>query len=137
MCPAVIFAASRNDRVIGRTDTLIVSISTRNGFSHSGAPSGRKCAIDFFGLNANDDKIILNHIGSPIDSVKIKCLDDEREYGIIPIKFVKIIIMNNDVTIEDIPFKLIDNVRDSCLIIVLIIGFNDVIFRFLDFHMCD
>jgi hypothetical protein len=42
ICPAVMFAASRKDRVIGRTRILVVSISTKNGFSHSGAPSGRK-----------------------------------------------------------------------------------------------
>jgi hypothetical protein len=137
ICPAVILAASRNDRVIGRTDTLIVSISTKNGFSHSGAPSGRKCAVDFLGLNANVDTIILNHIGSPIVSVKIKCLEDDREYGIIPIKLVKIIMINNDVTIDDIPFRLIDIVRDSCLIIVSIIGFNIDNFRFDDFHIWD
>jgi len=35
-------AASRNDSVAGRTIILVVSISTRNGFSQSGAPSGRK-----------------------------------------------------------------------------------------------
>ena len=35
MCPAVMFAASRNDRVSGRTSTLVVSMSTRNGFSRS------------------------------------------------------------------------------------------------------
>jgi hypothetical protein len=49
MCPAVMFAASRNDKVIGRTMILVVSIITRNGFSHSGAPSGKKCATDFLG----------------------------------------------------------------------------------------
>lgn len=49
MCPAVILAASRNDSVIGRTKILVVSIMTRNGFSHSGAPSGKKCATDFLG----------------------------------------------------------------------------------------
>jgi hypothetical protein len=137
MCPAVILAASRNERVMGRTETLIVSIITRNGLSHSGAPSGRKWAIDFLGLNVKDDNIILNHIGSPIDSVKIKCLDDDSEYGIIPIRLVIIIITNNEVTTDDIPFKLIDIVRDSCLIIVLIIGFNIDSFRCIGFHMCD
>lgn len=49
MWPAVMFAASRKDRVIGRTRILVVSIITKNGFSHSGAPSGRKWATDFFG----------------------------------------------------------------------------------------
>ena len=41
MCPALMLAASRNDRVIGRTRILVVSIRTRNGFSHEGAPPGR------------------------------------------------------------------------------------------------
>lgn len=38
-------------------------------------------------------------------------------------------IINREVTTEDIPFKLIDSVRDNCLIIVLIIGFNSDNFR--------
>ena len=49
MWPAVMLAANRNDSVIGRTMILVVSIITKNGFNHSGAPSGKKCAIDFFG----------------------------------------------------------------------------------------
>lgn len=69
MCPAVIFAANRKDRVMGRTRILVVSIITRNGFNHSGAPSGRKCAVDFFGEYLNEEINILNHMGSPIDSV--------------------------------------------------------------------
>jgi len=79
MCPAVIFAASRKDSVIGRTKILVVSISTRNGFNHSGAPSGKKWATDFLGEWANDEMIIDNHIGNPIDSVMIKCLDEDSE----------------------------------------------------------
>jgi len=42
MCPALIFAANRKDRVNGRTEILVVSIKIRNGFSHVGAPSGKK-----------------------------------------------------------------------------------------------
>lgn len=66
--------------------------------------------------------IILSHIGKPIDRVMIRCLDDDSEYGIIPIKFTKIIKINNVVTIDDIPLRLIDVVRDICVIIVSIIG---------------
>jgi hypothetical protein len=44
------FAANRNDSVRGRTVILVVSIRMRNGFSHAGAPSGRKCATNAFGL---------------------------------------------------------------------------------------
>jgi len=75
MCPALMFAANRNDRVIGRTVTLVVSISTRNGLSQSGAPSGRKWAIDFIIELVNLDIIIDSHRGSPKIRVKIKCLD--------------------------------------------------------------
>lgn len=116
------FAANRKDRVIGRTKILVVSISTRNGFSHSGAPSGKKWATDFFGEYANDEMIILSHIGSPIDNVIIKCLDEDSEYGTIPIKFTRIIKINNVVTIDDIPFRFNDVVRESWVIIVSIIG---------------
>lgn len=61
-------------------------------------------------------------MGRPIDSVKIRCLDDDSEYGIIPIKLIRMIITNNVVTIDDIPFKFRDEVRDNCVIIVSIIG---------------
>lgn len=122
MWPAVMLAANRNDSVMGRTKILVVSIITKNGFSHSGAPSGRKCAIDFFVCNVNEEIIILNHIGRPIERVRIKCLDDDSEYGIIPAKLIKMIKMNNVVISEDIPFKLMDIVRESWVIIVSIMG---------------
>jgi hypothetical protein len=72
ICPALIFAASRKDSVAGRTKILVVSIRTRNGFNQSGAPSGKKCAIDALGDLVNVDSIILNQIGSPKLRVKIK-----------------------------------------------------------------
>ena len=50
MWPAVIFAASRNLRVIGRTEILVVSINTRKGFNHLGAPPGRREAVQWEGL---------------------------------------------------------------------------------------
>jgi hypothetical protein len=72
MCPALIFAASRNDNVRGRTVILVVSISTRKGFNQSGAPSGRKWAINIFGNLISLDMIIDIHRGSPSDRVKIR-----------------------------------------------------------------
>jgi hypothetical protein len=123
------FAASRNDRVIGRTKILVVSISTKNGLSHSGAPSGKKCATDFFGEYVNEEIIILSHIGNPIDRVKIRCLDVDSEYGIIPIKLIIIIVINSVVTIDVIPFRLIESVRDNWATIRFIIGYVAVFFR--------
>jgi hypothetical protein len=75
MWPALILAANRNESVAGRTTILVVSINTRNGFNQSGAPSGRKCAIDALGAFVNEDKINLSHKGSPRLNVKIKCLE--------------------------------------------------------------
>jgi hypothetical protein len=52
-------------------------------------------------------------MGSPIDKVIIRCLDEDKEYGIIPIKLIRIIVINSAVTNDDIPFKLNDIVRDN------------------------
>ncbi len=63
--PALMLAASRNDRVSGRTRILVDSISTRNGFSHVGAPSGSKCAVEAFGACEKLDIRSLIHSGRP------------------------------------------------------------------------
>lgn len=74
MWPALMFAASRKESVIGRTMILDDSMSTKNGFNQSGAPSGRRCAIvalrDFSAL----DIIKSIHIGNPILRVNSKWL---------------------------------------------------------------
>jgi len=49
MWPALMFAASRKERVIGRTENLDVSTMTKNGFNQGGAPPGRSMAINFIG----------------------------------------------------------------------------------------
>lgn len=113
MCPALMLAAKRNERVIGRTVTLVVSISTKNGFNQSGAPSGRKWAIDFFADLVNLDMIIANHRGSPKISVKIRWLDVLKKYGINPNKLIVMIEKNRVLTVWLSPFKLDINVRDN------------------------
>jgi hypothetical protein len=113
MCPAVIFAANRNDRVSGRTNTLVVSINTRNGFSQSGAPSGRKCAVDCLGACMNLEIIILIHSGKPIVRVIIKCLESLKVYGNIPIRLIAISVKNSGAIIEDKPFRDFAPVRIS------------------------
>jgi len=75
ICPALILAASRNERVIGRTRVLMVSIRTKKGLSQSGAPPGRSLAINVLGEFVKDDIIKDSQKGSPRDRVMIKCLE--------------------------------------------------------------
>lgn len=75
MCPALIFAANRNARVKGRTSILIVSISTRKGFSHVGAPLGRSPAVKVEGENNTAEIISILHSGNASDSVNNRCLE--------------------------------------------------------------
>lgn len=72
MCPALMLAASRNDRVIGRTTVLTVSIKMRKGFSQAGAPAGRSAARVVIGLKQALDKIRASHRGRPNERVKIR-----------------------------------------------------------------
>lgn len=123
------FAANRNDRVKGRTMILVVSISTRNGLSQSGAPSGRKWAIDALRFFENLDRIIDNHKGRPSLKVKIRWLDKLNVYGIRPRRLIKIMIVNRGVTIELIPLRLYINVRDSWTKIKECIGDKSAVFR--------
>lgn len=113
MWPAVIFAASRNDNVKGRTRTLDDSIRTKNGFNQSGAPSGRKCAVVALGLNINLEIINLSHSGRPKDRVIIRWLDRLKQYGTKPIRFREIISINVEETINVIPLRDEDKVRAS------------------------
>lgn len=64
-CPALMFAARRKDRVIGRRIALTVSIRTKKGFNQSGAPEGRRLARKEVGEFETEDKIRANHIGIP------------------------------------------------------------------------
>lgn len=72
ICPALILAAKRKDRVIGRTEILEDSIRTRNGFNHEGAPPGKSMAINFMGDDIIDDRMRLSHRVRPNENVKIR-----------------------------------------------------------------
>lgn len=72
MCPALMLAANRNERVAGRTEILIVSAKVKKGFSQSGAPSGRRAAIKAFVFLVIDLIIMVNHNGRPNVRVNIR-----------------------------------------------------------------
>ena len=111
MWPALIFAASRNDKVMGRTAILVDSISTRKGLSQSGAPSGSKCAIVALVLYVVLDIIRDIHRGKPNDKVKIRCLDVLNAYGTSPRRLTVMMQPNSDVTMGVNPFRFLAVVR--------------------------
>ncbi len=113
MCPAVILAANRKDKVIGRTIILKVSTITKNGFNQSGAPPGNKEALAETGEYIKPDKIKDSQIGNPNTNVMINWLDILKEYGINPIKLVTNSIINTLVIIEEKDFKCCPKVRSD------------------------
>ena len=114
MCPALILAANRTERVIGRTRVLTVSIRIRKGFSQAGAPPGRRAARVERGLNITDEIISLNHKGRPKAKVKTKWDEVLNTYGATPIKLIVMIKINKGTKIEVRPFKWVVLVRLDC-----------------------
>jgi hypothetical protein len=60
------------------------------------------------------DRINANHIGNPIDNVKIKCLDKLNVYGINPNRLIIIIEVKIGVINDPEPFNLKVKVRLIC-----------------------
>ena len=67
-------AAKRKERVIGRTVTLLDSITTKKGFNQVGAPPGKSIARNLEGEENTEDKIILSQRVRPKGSVNKRCL---------------------------------------------------------------
>lgn len=120
MWPALIFAANRNDRVIGRTKILIVSTKTKNGFNQSGAPPGKILAKNLVWELINEEIIKDNHKGIAIAIVKNKCLEILKIYGSNPVKFIIIIIKKALLIREENPFNWCPVVRETCRYIVFL-----------------
>lgn len=71
-CPALILAARRKDKVIGRMYDLRVSTRDRNHAIVKGVFPGRKCADEIFMLLIIDVIIVLVHIGAATLKVIIR-----------------------------------------------------------------
>lgn len=111
--------------------TLEVSMRTKNGFSQSGAPSGRKWAIEAIGEEENEDKIILIHSGRPHVKVKMRWLEILKKYGIRPIRFIIIMVVNREDISSIISLKLLRNVRLSCAMIIEPMINRSILIRFI------
>lgn len=86
--PALILAASRKDKVIGRTEILVVSIKTKNGFNQKGAPPGRMPAAKLEGELITDDIMRASHNGRANVKVKNRWLEVLKIYGRRPERFI-------------------------------------------------
>lgn len=105
MCPALIFAARRNDSVIGRTIILKDSIIIKAGESQEGAPDGRNLAANCEGELIKDEIIRDNQSGNPNTNVNNKCEDVPNKYGVNPIKLIIINSKNREGRIRRSPFR--------------------------------
>ena len=101
--------------MINRTEILIVSIITRNGFSQSGAPAGKSPAVNDLGAWRAPLKIIPSQIGKPNDKVRIRWPENLNTYGNKPIKLRKINKIKRAEIINGSPFKWVMKVRDNWL----------------------
>lgn len=115
-------AASRNDKVIGRTSILIVSIRIRAGDNQSGAFDGRRWAIVDLGAFCIAEIISINHKGRANERENKRWLVVLNTYGTRPIKFEKIINVKSGDKIEFNPFIWIPVVRLTCSDIILYSG---------------
>ena len=100
MWPALMLAARRKDKVIGRTVILEDSIKTRNGLSQEGAPPGSSMARNFMGAERREERIRLSHKVRPNENVKIRWLDELKTYGVNLLKFEYISSRKRGVIIE-------------------------------------
>ena len=67
-CPALILAANRKAKVIGRINDLKVSTNNKNLAIIGGVFGGKKCAIEFFILIIIEIITILNQKGTLNDN---------------------------------------------------------------------
>ena len=82
--PAVILAASRTERVIGRIKFLTISISTINGIKALGVPVGTKCAkVAFKSFKQELKTMAVQTIRLKV-SVNDICLEAVKTYGSSP-----------------------------------------------------
>lgn len=118
--PAVMLAASRKLSVIGRTEILVVSIRTKNGFNQLGAPPGRRAAAQEDGFDSRPEIIRDSQIGRPITRVKERCLVRLKIYGTKPNRFKIISVENRGASREERPLRLKEDVRLNCSHIKLV-----------------
>lgn len=95
--PAIILAANRTDKVIGRIIFLTISINTINGIRGAGVPKGTRWAKNNRVLLKMLKIINPNQRGKAKDRVIAKCLVEVKEKEIRPKVLLKIINANSEI----------------------------------------
>ena len=108
-CPAIILAANRTARVIGRIRDLIISMQTINGTKTIGVPSGTRWAITEEKFLTRLKPIIPDHSITLKGKVNLICLVLVKTKGHNPIKFLAARVMNSAtlLNITDLPTTLL------------------------------
>lgn len=96
ICPAIILAVSRIDRVRGRINALKVSTKTINGIRRGGVPKGIKWERNRFVFLKIFTKKILNQSDSARERENIICLEAVKINGNNPRKLLNKINLNKD-----------------------------------------
>lgn len=89
MWPALMLAASRTLKVMGRTRILTVSIRMSGGDSHAGAPLGRRLAAAVIGFLMMPEIMRDSHNGRARVTENKRWDEMLRVCGIIPMKLIR------------------------------------------------
>jgi len=131
MCPAIIFAANRTDKVMGRIDSLINSTQTIKGVINIGVPLGIRCAFSFFGVFIIGYMTDINHTGMAM----LKVIDGwevcVNVYGNSP--KVLFNIMNSIKIIRGVDFPM--NVLKLILFSFMFVLNSGFVIIMFDFHV--
>jgi len=104
ICPAVMFADSRTDRVIGRIIWLTDSISTINCERAIGVLRGTRCLRKWLVLLIMLKTINPIHIGKAILRLKAMWALRQKIYGVIPKMLINKINIKRDSIMLNFPF---------------------------------
>lgn len=118
--PAIIFAANRTDKVIGRIMFLIISMITIKGISAAGVPIGTKWARKSVILLIILNIMNLNQKGKANERVIAKCLVDVKVKEKSPRVLLKRISKNRDEKIKILIFLFFNRVVNSLFILEII-----------------
>ena len=119
MCPVLMFAVNRKDRVIGRTKILSVSTFKRNLFNHPGAPLGISLAMKDDKLLVIEEIIKVSHRHEATGKARTMWEDELKIYGINLRVLIKIRVLNRAEMIEVILFKCVEKVLVAWWVIKL------------------